>query len=295
MSSRPHPTETRYAVLAILLSVAALSLGDAVIKATGLALPLWQMLILRSALVAPVLWWLARRGGGPVLRRPHWALLRAGLLVAMWLCNYTALPLMPLSLAAAAYYTGPLFIVVLAALVARRWPRRQALLAILAGFIGVLMVIRPDMSGFAPGTLLPVLAAVLYAAAMVLTAATCREENPFGLALVLNLSFVLGGAVLGLFSGREGSFMLGPWQGVDLSLLITVAGLALLILIGSVGAAIAYQKGPPATVAAFDYSYLVFSLIWGALFFAEVPGRVALLGIALILGAGLFALPGRKN
>jgi len=130
---------------------------------------------------------------------------------------------------------------------------------------------------------------------MVLTSAKCGEENPFLLALALNVAFVLAGLGLSGFAGQEGSFMLGPWQSVDLSMIGVVAALAVFILIGSVGAAVAYQMGPPGTVAAFDYSYLVFSLIWGAVFFSEVPGAVALVGIAAIAVAGLLALPRKSD
>ncbi|KIC51808.1 DMT family transporter [Tateyamaria sp. ANG-S1] len=292
----PAPAyQSQIAVLAIITSVAALSLGDAVIKAKGLSLPLWQMFLLRSSMVVPVLWWLARRYGRISWGNIGWALLRSALLFVMWLSYYSALPLMPLSFAAAAYYTGPLFIVALAAAVGRTWPSIRAIIAIAAGFAGVLFVIQPDASGVALGALLPVAAACLYACAMVLTSAKCRHDDPFVLALVLNATFVLGGAGLGLFSGQDGSFVFGPWQTVDLGVLATVAALAILICIGSVGAAIAYQKGPPNTVAAFDYSYLLFSLIWGGLFFAEWPDVVGLFGIAIIAAAGFLALPAKRD
>ncbi len=288
-------SDARIAVFAIILSVAALSLGDAVIKATGLSLPLWQMFILRSSIVVPILLWLARRKGPIAVTNIGWAALRSALLVLMWLSYYSALPLMPLSLAAAAYYTGPLFIVALAAAVRRTLPPCRAILAIAAGFAGVLLVIRPDTSGMTLGTLLPVAAAFLYACAMVLTSAKCREDDPFVLALALNAAFIVSGALLGLFSGQDGSFIFGPWQAVDLRLLTTVAALAVLILIGSVGAAVAYQKGPPNTVAAFDYSYLVFSLVWGGLFFAELPSIAGLVGVSIIATAGLLALPASRQ
>lgn len=294
MPAKPERHDTRAAVVAITVSVAALSLGDAVIKATGLSLPLWQMFIIRSALVVPVLGWLIRRRGPVVLANPLWPLLRSTLLVAMWLSYYSSLPLMPLSLAAAAYYSGPLFIVALAAVIGRRWPSGRAMIAVACGFVGVWLIVRPDTSEFAPATLLPVFAAVLYACAMVLTSAKCRGDDPLVLALALHATFIVSGALLGVFSGRDGSLVLGPWQPLDMRLLGTILALAALILIGSVGAAIAYQKGPPATVAAFDYSYLAFSLMWGGLFFAEVPGSMGLIGIGLIVAAGLLALPTQK-
>ena len=282
---------TGLAVVAVIIAVLATSLGDAIIKATGLDLPLWQMYILRSVLVLPPLWWLVQRNGTRRFGSLFWIALRSALLVAMWLSYYSALPLMPLSLAAATYYTSPILITVVAAVLARRWPAPRVLLAILLGFAGVVLILRPDASGFDIATLLPLLAAFLYACAMVLTARKCRDDNPFALALSLNIAFILAGAGLGVFAGQEGSFIFGPWQSLDLELIGVIAALAAAILVGSVSAAIAYQNGPPATVAAFDYSYLVFILIWGAIFFRELPGALSLAGIVIIVAAGILSLP----
>jgi drug/metabolite transporter (DMT)-like permease len=252
-------------------------------------MPLWQMLILRSALATPVLWWLSRCNNSAFRRTSGWVIARAACLAVMWVCYYISLTLMPLAIAAATYYTGPLLIVALAALVARKWPRRIALLAITVGFVGVILVIQPDASGFQFATLLPLLSAWLYACAMVITSVKCRDDNPFALAMMLNIALILTGLAIGVFSGQDGSFVFGQWQPVDLVLAGTVVVLAVLVLIGSVGAAIAYQKGAPSTVAAFDYSFLVFSIMWGVIFFTEVPGAVAVVGITLIVGAGIVA------
>ena len=281
---------TGLAVIAVVVAVLALSLGDAIIKATGLDLPLWQMYILRSALVVPPLWWLARRNGRGSIVSLFWVIVRSTLLVAMWLSYYSALPLMPLSLAAAAYYTSPILITVVAAVLARRWPAPRVLIAIFLGFAGVILILRPDTSGFELATMLPMLAALLYASAMVLTSQKCRDDDPFALALALNIAFIIVGICLGVFAGQEGSFIFGPWQSLNLTLIGIVVTLAAVILVGSVGAAIAYQNGPPATVAAFDYSYLVFSLIWGSLFFGELPDMLSMIGIAVIVGSGFLVL-----
>ena len=67
--------------------------------------------------------------------------------------------------------------------------------------------------------------------------------------------------------------------------------LALFVLGGFlIGAAIAYQKGPPAVVGSFDFAYVGFAVLWGLVFFAEVPDARALLGIAMIVGAGVLSL-----
>ena len=58
----------------------------------------------------------------------------------------------------------------------------------------------------------------------------------------------------------------------------------------SVGTAVAYQSAPASTVGTFDFAYVGFALIWGAVFFAERPDAIALVGIALIVVAGLLAV-----
>ena len=68
--------------------------------------------------------------------------------------------------------------------------------------------------------------------------------------------------------------------------------LAVSMLIGSVGAAVAYQSGPAPLVASCDYAYLVFVALWGALLFAEVPDPTTLAGMSVIAAGGMLAVRG---
>ena len=286
---------TTYAIVAVVVAVLALSFGDAIIKLTGQSLPLWQMYILRSAFALPIL-------GLVLLKRPRssygsflWVAIRSLLLVVMWICYYCALPLISLSVAAAAYYTAPIFIAVLATIVSRKKLPLRIWLALIVGFFGVLLILRPDGSGFHVSTLLPLLAAMLYACAMVLTSVKCKKDDPISLAIALNIAFVVCGLFLGLFSDSSNSFLFGSWKSVDLKLLVIILILSVSIVIGSVGAAIAYQNGPPAKVAAFDYSYLIFSLVWGVIFFSEIPSFISLFGIVAIALAGYLVISIRND
>ena len=62
------------------------------------------------------------------------------------------------------------------------------------------------------------------------------------------------------------------------------------ILVCSVGAAIAYQKGPPAIIGSFDFAYVGFAVSWGLLFFGHVPDAITLAGIAMIVFAVLLSM-----
>jgi len=277
------------AVVAIVLAVLALSFGDAIIKRAGVSLPLWQLFILRSALALPILLLVMLKRESS-LRSVIWVTVRCALLVAMWLCYYSSLPLISLSSAAAVYYTAPVFIAIVTSIVLGRVPSLRVWIALALGFIGMLLILRPEGSEIGIAMFLPLLAAILYALAMVLTSVKCRDDDPIALAVALNIAFIVCGGMLGIFSGSEEAFVFGQWQALNLKLVGTIAILALVIVVGNVGSAIAYQKGPPVTIAIYDYAYLVFSLIWGFLFFNEVPNVIAFVGIVAIAVAGYLVI-----
>lgn len=297
MNSPSTSKDTVYGILAIVAAVFSLSLGDAVIKLFSLSLPLWQIFILRSSIALPILFALILRRRTLHFESLYWVTVRSVLLVFMWLSYYASLPLMSLSLAAAAFYTSPILITVIVAMVAKKRPGFMTWTAMVLGFFGILLILRPDASEFQMMTALPVLAALLYASAMVLTSIKCGKDDPIALAVALNIAFIISDAAIGLFAGSsmEESFLLGSWVPLDGQLLGVVAALAIAIIVGSVGAAIAYQKGPPATIATFDYSYLIFSLVWGIVFFAELPDRLSLAGIVVIIVAGFLAIVAPKR
>lgn len=288
------------AVGTIVGTVLALSLGDALIKALGGggSFGLWQLFAVRSALALPVLLF-----GALVLfptaqlqpRAIRWTLLRSAMLTLMWIAYYASLPHLPLAVAAAAYYTLPLFIVLFAALFGGETVGRARWAGVALGFLGILLVLRPGTDAFTPTALLPVLAAMLYAGAMILTRTKCRAEHPATLALALNATFVLAGA-LGLGAGtilgveEAGGFLSPDWVSMGVAEWRSAAILAGLILVASVGTAVAYQKGPASTIGTFDFAYVGFALIWGAIFFSERPDLIALAGIVLIVAAGVLAV-----
>ncbi len=72
-----------------------------------------------------------------------------------------------------------------------------------------------------------------------------------------------------------------------------MAILAAAIIVGSIGAAIAYQSGPSSIIATFDFSYVAFAVVWGILLFGEVPGFITIIGIVLIVGGGMLAVRNR--
>ena len=296
---------TATAIAAILFSVAALSLGDAIIKAISVDIPLWQLYVVRSLIVLPVLAAMVVLKKGTVRflpRTPVWTSLRSLLLVVMWVAYYASLPHLQLSLAAAAYYTSPLFITLFSAGLAGERVGKRRWFAIALGFAGVIVMLRPDASGFDAWALLPVAAAICYALAMILTRTRCRDEDPLMLSMALNVAFIVVGGIaslvllaMNLSPDRiaMNAFLFGGWTALDGMALAALAVLATAMLVGSVFAAVAYQSGAASTVSAFDYSYLAFSAIWGLAFFAEMPDLLTVAGMVMIATAGILAARSR--
>ena len=114
-----RPDSIGLAVAAMVGTDLTLSIADALIKATLGAMPLAQLVFLRSCITLPLLLVLIRWSWPRLSLRPRlpgWSVLRSALLLASLLCYYASLPLLDLSLAEAVYYTIPLFIALFAAL-----------------------------------------------------------------------------------------------------------------------------------------------------------------------------------
>ena len=297
-----RPDRIALGVATMVATALAMSLGDALVKLVSADFTVWQIYVARSAIAIPIIVLIllpGRRARDLLPGALGWAIVRSLLLMAMWIAFYIALPLLSLSVVAAAYYTGPLFITLFSALLigepvgARRWA------AIALGFAGVLVILQPGTGAFSPLALVPVVSAVFYAAAAIVTRAKLAEENPFALALTLNLTFLGLGtlASTGLAAWQPDvatdaayRFMLGAWSAMGLREWAIMALLAVLIVAISSGVAKAYQCAPPAIIAAFDYSYLVFAALWSLALFAEPPTLTTVLGMILIAAAGLIAI-----
>ncbi|RLQ88274.1 DMT family transporter [Notoacmeibacter ruber] len=286
------------AVAVIIFTVFGLSLGDALIKLTSGDFVIWQIFVLRSALALPALLAAVLIVRPDLLQRPPaliWTAIRSLMLVAMWICYYLSLPHLSLAVAAAAYYTLPIFITLFSAAILGERISRLGWAAVALGFMGVLLILRPKAGDFNLYALLPLTAAMLYAASMLLTRTKCRAVHPLILSVALNIAFIGVGALASLLigafvTGERDGFLLAAWAKMGSSEWVSMGLLAVSIIIGSVGAAIAYQIAPPSIIGSFDFAYVGFAVLWSAVFFYEWPDMLTLFGMALIVIAGIMSL-----
>jgi drug/metabolite transporter (DMT)-like permease len=178
---------------------------------------------------------------------------------------------------------------------------RKGWLAITIGFIGVLIILRPGADAFTAFAILPVFSGFLYACAAIITRVKCQNDRPTRLAVSLNIVLLVTGllasCVIVLWNPAEAQiavypFLLGNWVELGLWEGAFIGFLTLLMIGIGLGLAGAYQSAPPAVIASFDYSYLIFAAVWSYTIFAEPPDVYSVTGMVLITTAGMLAIHG---
>lgn len=302
MTFAAHPAKraTLSPQLLVLIAMAAFATQDIAVKLVVDEVSLWQMMLIRSTATLGLLVATAAIlgvGTSLVPLRWGWPLLRAVFMCAAYLFFYTSLPFLSVTVAAATFFIGPLFITLLAAVFLGEGigPRRIA--AVVIGFIGVLVIIRPGAEDWRPAALLPVLAALCYAAGTILTRWRCREEANFALSLIHNLVYanlgMLGVMIVPLaplpagFAG-DWPFLAAGWLQPSALAIVLILSTAGTHLVGVLASVRAYQAADASRIAPFEYSYLAMIPAFEFAIWGTVPDAMTFGGIALIAIAGMF-------
>ncbi len=289
-------------VLCLFVGLVSLTLNDSIIKGLSASYPLHEIVFVRAAIALALTLVIARLEGGLALlrtRRPLLHLARGLLLVFSNLCFFTSLAALPLADAAAIFFISPLLITGLSAAMLgervgyRRW------LAVAVGLAGVGIMLRPDQGVAEPAAFLPILAALSYALTQILTRRLGVTERGSALAFYVQLSFLLASVLFGLAMGHGNFAGTGhpslvfllrawTWPAADDGLLFLACGF--FSAVGGYFIFQAYRLSEANLVAPFEYTALPMAVLWGYLFWGDLPDVAAVLGIALIVGSGLFVL-----
>ena len=229
---------------------------------------------------------------GPEGLRPRYLtvnLLRGAVMSVAVMMFFAALKYMPLADALAIFFTEPLILTLMSAvLLGERFGWRR-LMAILVGFGGAMLIIRPGFATFGGVALFPLVTATLFALYLIITRKFAPDDDPVAMQFVSGL----GGAMmvtaimpLGTFAGVE-SFGTAP-------LPTTAFPWFLLFLIGLIAAGghlivvYAFQRAPASLLAPFQYVEIISAVLFGWLIFSDFPDGPTWLGIAVIVASGLY-------
>ncbi|MFY0692261.1 MAG: DMT family transporter [Paracoccaceae bacterium] len=265
-------------------------LGDALAKVLGETIPLGQLLLTRfgvqAALLVPLALWTARSlvVSGRVLRL---TLLRTALHIVGIGAMFTSLRFLPLADAIAIAFVMPFIMLLLGRYVLGEEIGARRLGACCVGFIGTLLVIQPSFAAVGLPALLPLLVAVVFALFMLVTRQIAKEIDPVSLQAVSGVfaTIALGAVVM---------LPVGP--ALPMRDLVLPAGMewGLLLAIGVIGTGAhllmtwSLRYAPSATLAPMQYLEIPVATVIGYLIFRDWPNDLAMLGIAITVGAGLY-------
>lgn len=264
-----------------LIGIAFMSTLDTLAKFLGEGYGIVQLVFFRNFFGLLFLLVVLRRAGGFAglrTRQPVLHGLRALFAIAATFTFFIGLQLMPLAEAFTLAFVGPIFVTALSVPILgekvglRRWS------AVVVGFIGVVMILRPGVGTFRVEALLPLSAALGYALVMLISRRLSREDSAMG---ILFWTAIIGTVATGVALPYDWT----PPSPRDWGLFV---------LLGATGSltmyfmTLAYRQAPAAVVAPFDYTILLWGLLFGWLIWRELPDPGIWPGAIVLIACGLY-------
>jgi len=267
------------------VAMAAFTINDSMMKTATQTLPLWQAIAMRGLLTLGPLIAIGAMTGGLSLRMGRRDGVTLGIRsfaeVASTLLFLAALVHMPLANLSAIMQSLPLAVTLAAWAVFGDKVGWRRMTAILVGFAGVLIIVRPGPSGFDHYALIG-LASVAFVVVRDLSTRELSKTVPSAtVAVAASLSVTVTALALSLPSG---------WQEIRLHEGVLIAGAAASLVVGYNFVVMVMRVGDIGFVAPFRYTSLLWALVLGWAVFGTLPDALTLFGSGLVVASGIFTL-----
>jgi drug/metabolite transporter (DMT)-like permease len=278
-------SDTLIGIAAMTASMLCFNIGDTVFKLMGAAMPVGEMLFIRGIFASLIMFAVCAHAG--VLSQvPRLFTAKIAIRVIMEaLCSvlfFVGLMSLAFADAAAIGQFTPLMVMAGAALFLgeavgwRRW------MSAAVGFVGVLLIIKPGTGAFQPMALV-ILGSMVCVAARDLVTRLVPKDLPTSL-------LTASSAVAGMAVGLAMAPFERAWISPSASDVAIMAACAATVLGGYAFIIIAVRHGPTAVTSPFRYTYMLFATLSSLIIFHERPDAWSWIGIALIIGSGLYML-----
>lgn len=271
-------------IVLMLLSMAVLSVMDAIMKELTAHYPSLQIAALRGLVSLPfvVAWILWQRRGLATLLRVRWGWhVARGVLAVLMLTSFIyAISTMPLSEAYTLFFVAPLMITALSVPLLgeqvgwRRWA------AVLVGFGGVLIVMRPGLVAVNLATVAVLVGATCYALNAICVRILGRTDSTAAMSFWFMAFVAIGAGVLAM----------PEWQDVRLAHTGWLIGMGISGALGQVLITEAFRCAPVSVIAPFEYSTLLWGVLLDVAIWGVLPGPIVFVGAAVIVGSGLYLI-----
>jgi len=270
--------------LFMLLAMASFAIGDAILKHISEHLPLSQILVIRGSFAAVILTVLTviRRQIRPlrtIASRPFLLRLLGEILATAFFL--TALFNMPIANASAILQALPLTVSLGAAYFFGEAIGWRRMVAILIGFVGVLLIVQPGLAGFNAYSIYCLIAIFATTLRDLATRKLDHDIPTLFVSLVTVVVIICFGLLLSLFQ---------PWQPTVPGDFIALGFASIFLVSGFFYIVSAMRVGEVGVVTPFRYSVLLFSVIIGIAFFDEIPDTLTIAGSIIVVGTGIYTI-----
>ena len=290
----------RRGTLFLVLGMTVISIQDILIKLLSDDLSIFQILFFRSTLGIIYIILFQKITRQPVILTtayPALAIFRGLIFFFAYAAFFFAQSKMPIANATVLLLVSPFFITILSIFFFRSQVGYRRWLTMIVGFCGVVFICQPTAGEFNSYYLLPVLVALAYAAVVNITKMTSDKETLYQ--QVLYLCFIMGllSGLMGLLFGdgrfdtaehSEIVFITRAWNFSGINTLISLLAVSVFGIGGNLLMLGAYRIADPAVISPYEYTLLLWMILWGYLFWRDVPSLSIVIGMFLIVGAGIY-------
>jgi len=286
----------------LVLGLAVFSLQDVIMKLFSDQMAVQQVIFLRGLVTLVLIGAGLYLTGGWIAFITHKLLLSCLRGLAGFICFSTfsmALAVLPLADAMPLYYTAPLFVVIFSGPLLGERVGIRSWLAIVVGFLGVLLVASPSTDGVEPAMILAIISACAYSAQSLLARKLGPTESALRMTFYSMLTFVVLSGAMGILFGTgwmnqfdhpSAQYLFRAWSVPTLPQAGLVFAVGLIAAVGFYCISQAYRIGRANRIAPFEYSSLPFAVLWGWIIWSSVPTVATIAGSTLIVGSGLFLI-----
>ena len=278
--NHPAPPAALRGILYMLIATAAfVTMQGGIRHMTGELHP-FVVAFFRTSLSLVVLApWILRQGPGTWRSaRPSVHVFRGAINTVSMLATFVALSITPLAEVTALSFTAPLFATLGAILFLGEKVRLRRWLALAAGFVGALLILRPGFATVGAGLLLAVFASALWAMALLIIKVQSRTDSSITITLYMGLVM----SPLALLCA------LPFWTWPDAGQFLWLAGIATLGTVGQVALAQSFREADTTVVLPFDFFKLIWATAIGFLAFGEIPDLWTWIGGTVIFASTVY-------
>ena len=293
-------TKNAQAILLIVLGMFIFAIQDSLVKYIYNSVSLYEMYLIRSLVSFLIVVFYLKVTNKTIIFKTYYPFLTALRVILFFFgfsSFYISLSIMPLATANALFFCSPFIITILARFILKEEVGIQRWSAVIVGFIGVYVILNPDLNNFDYLSLLPVLCAFCYAGSMIIIRKTSDKDNVYSQVIQFYIAaiiistifyFIIGDGQYNTSDHLASQFIFRKWFG-DLEF-----SMSYMIILGVIAAGsflsifTAYRIGSPAVISPFEYTILIWASLSGWFIFGEMPTTRTLVGMFLIVAGGVY-------